>query len=188
MPKHDRHSPMDSWAGAPDIVIADDQAAAGDELARRLRGVGCGARVATTFEAAGCAIRQGASHLVTELRVNGVPAADFLKDCGVPLDRCAVVTAYPSVATAVRFTRMGLAGYFAKPACVRTVVDALTGRGCPPEEVSACAVTWPSLDRTIWEYLNQVWVMAGSLSAAARCLGIDRRSLRRMLAKYPPRL
>jgi ActR/RegA family two-component response regulator len=47
-------------------------------------------------------------------------------------------------------------------------------------------VGWPSLDRTIWEYINQVVVGAGTLSEAARRLGVDRRSLRRMLAKYPP--
>ena len=46
--------------------------------------------------------------------------------------------------------------------------------------------TWPTLNRTIWEYLNQVYVSAGSMSEAARRLGLHRRSLRRMLAKYPP--
>ncbi|HXU61884.1 MAG TPA: two-component system response regulator, partial [Polyangia bacterium] len=100
--------------------------------------------------------------------------------------RCAVVTAYPSVASAVQFTRMGFAGYLVKPASPEAVLSAVAGTPEPAEAADVSDLEWPSLDRTIWEYLNQVHAWAGSLSAAARHLRIDRRSLRRMLAKYPP--
>jgi len=46
--------------------------------------------------------------------------------------------------------------------------------------------TQMTLDRAIWEYINYSVDVAGSIAAAARNLGLDRRSLRRMLAKYAP--
>jgi ActR/RegA family two-component response regulator len=47
-------------------------------------------------------------------------------------------------------------------------------------------LSWPSLDRAIWDYLNQVFLASGSMSEAARRLKVDRRSLRRMLGKQAP--
>jgi ActR/RegA family two-component response regulator len=38
----------------------------------------------------------------------------------------------------------------------------------------------------IWQYINDVYASAGSMSEAARRLGLDRRSLRRMLNRTPP--
>jgi ActR/RegA family two-component response regulator len=38
----------------------------------------------------------------------------------------------------------------------------------------------------MWEVLNEAVETAGSVSGAARRLGLHARSLRRMLAKYPP--
>lgn len=51
----------------------------------------------------------------------------------------------------------------------------------------AVATEIPSLDRVEWEHIQ--WVMTecgGNISKTARLLGIDRRSLQRKLAKYPP--
>jgi ActR/RegA family two-component response regulator len=59
------------------------------------------------------------------------------------------------------------------------VVAALEG-DCPVDP------TPMSLDRAIWEYLNQTLVETGSISAAARRLRVDRTSLKRMLRKEPP--
>jgi ActR/RegA family two-component response regulator len=44
-----------------------------------------------------------------------------------------------------------------------------------------------TLDRAVWEYIARTVETAGTLSGGARRLGIDRRSLKRMLKKYPPR-
>src|SRR5262249_11958482 len=43
-----------------------------------------------------------------------------------------------------------------------------------------------SLDRVIWEFINQAVLEAGSVSEAARRLQLDRTSLKRMLRKVPP--
>jgi two-component system response regulator RegA len=91
------------------------------------------------------------------------------------------------VATAVRAVRLGFDAYLAKPIDPRCIAGLLEGCGRPAAPVEPPDTeAWPSLDRTIWELVNQVVAVSGSLSEAARRLGLDRRSLRRMLAKYPP--
>lgn len=111
-------------------------------------------------------------------------AADPAVTAIVPPHRFIVLTAYPSVATAVAVIRQGMGDYLPRPASSEALHAALIGD--EPEVVLAAPTKWPSLDRTIWEYINQVWMSAGSLSEAARRLRVDRRSLRRMLAKHPP--
>jgi two-component system response regulator RegA len=127
--------------------------------------------------------------VISELRVSGQFIFDFWPELDERLtpNRLAVATIYPSVATAVRLIRMGVAAYFTKPVSAATLLAELC-RGMPavPREPASESYGWPSLDRVIWEYLNQAYVAAGSMSEAARRLGLDRRSLRRMLAKYPP--
>jgi two-component system response regulator RegA len=127
--------------------------------------------------------------IVTELRVGGRWAFDFMEELRALHPDCPIVicTAYPSVASAVRAVRTGFTGYVAKPVAARTILE-LVDVEVRPEPVRAAEsdVTWPSLDRTIWEYINQVYTNAGTMSEAARRLGLDRRSLRRMLGKYPP--
>src|ERR1700735_866593 len=56
--------------------------------------------------------------LVSELRVCSHALLDFMKDVKdtLPADRFVVATRYPSIATAVHFTRIGVAGYLTKPA------------------------------------------------------------------------
>jgi two-component system, response regulator RegA len=150
--------------------------------------------------------------VVTELRIGVKWAFDFLERLtGECRDlTVAIVTHYPSVASAVRTARMGVRGYFPKPASAETLLNqtrgsypgrtdtrpagsllALTGgRSCDGTAAApldgAAQLEWPSLDRSVWEYLNQVYLSCRSMSAAARRLGLDRRSLRRMLQKFPP--
>jgi two-component system response regulator RegA len=144
---------------------------------------------ARTFEEAQNAIESyRPTYVVSELRVNGRSLFDFLPQivATVPLRNVVVTTLYPAVATAVRLVRMGIGGYLTKPVCPNIVLGTLLdGYADTPDPVDA-QLPWPSLDRTIWEYLCQVYVAAGSMSEAARRLGLNRRSLRRMLSKYPP--
>ena len=125
-------------------------------------------------------------YVISEARIGSRSLSEQLGAMAqvVPVGRFVVVTGWPSVAGAVYFTRQGVRGYFAKPAAPQLLVQTLKGE--PAAACSADAPAWPSLDRAVWEYLSQVYVSAGSISEAARRLGLDRRSLRRMLAKYPP--
>ncbi|SRR6266498_834694 len=108
--------------------------------------------------------------------------------------RVAFITSYPSMASTAYATRIG-AGYFTKPVAAQALVDwyemaaegAHGGFADGVEESGG----WPthrrmSLDRAVWEIINQAVAENESLSSAAAQLGIDRRSLRRMLSKYPP--
>jgi two-component system response regulator RegA len=125
--------------------------------------------------------------IVTELRMAGRWAFDFIEELagGRPGCPIAIATVYPSVATAVRSVRMGFDAYLVKPVDARGVLDAVESGSSTPLVTAGAANEWPSLDRTIWEYINQVLAAAGTISEAARRLRLDRRSLRRMLAKYP---
>jgi ActR/RegA family two-component response regulator len=128
--------------------------------------------------------------LVSELRVCSHALLDFMKDVKdtLPADRFVVATRYPSIATAVHFTRIGVAGYLTKPIFVADLLEIIKEQRLAAEVApnSPDQLPWPTLDRAIWEYLSRVHAAAGSVSEAARRLGVDRRSLRRMLGKFPP--
>jgi two-component system response regulator RegA len=124
--------------------------------------------------------------VISELKVGAKPTFPLLQELPADGRLVVVATSYPSVATAVRAVRLGVKAYVAKPASAARILGAALEPVDCPANGSGGAEDWPSLDRTIWEYLNQVLVVAGSMSAAARRLGLDRRSLRRMLSKYPP--
>lgn len=129
------------------------------------------------------------SYVVSEMKIDGLSLLDYMNDvaAAVSVDRFVVATAYPSVATAVHFARMGVAAYLAKPVSPQGLLTAVTMEAVDRSLTATQEpLTWPTLDRTIWEYLSQTCVSAGSISEAARRLGLDRRSLRRMLSKYPP--
>jgi ActR/RegA family two-component response regulator len=160
-------------------------------LARSLSNMALRVHVARSFDEAGIAIKRSEPHyVVSELRVSGDSVFDFLPrvESAVSLDRFFVATVYPSVATAVRLIRMGVAGYVTKPVSHQAILEMFGRRALFADESEDQTMQWPTLDRTIWEYLCQVREASGSLALAARQLGLDRRSLRRMLAKYPPPL
>ena len=175
------------------VLIVDDHEAFGASLGRSFRGLGWEVYLASDPAAAKTASAHHRARLiVTELKVAGCWAFDFAQELSAahPEAKLAIATIYPSVATAVRAVRLGFDGYLAKPVEARDLIDAIFEQSAEGEGASSSAGpgawSWPSLNRTIWEYLNQVFVTAGTMTEAARRLGIDRRSLRRMLAKYPP--
>jgi two-component system response regulator RegA len=169
------------------ILLLDDNDAFRESLARHFRQLERTVCAATCFPQA-CALlaAEDPGVVVTELKIGSTLVFPFL-DALRRQDRTVVIaTAYPSVATAVRAIRLGAAAYLAKPTTAQQILEETDRPRAGVDRESGDAVEWPSLDRTIWEYLNQVFVAAGSMSAAARRLGLDRRSLRRMLSKYPP--
>ena len=122
--------------------------------------------------------------VVAEYRLAGKSVLDLLA-CVPPAlwSRLVIVTAYGSVASAVRAVKLGVAGYLVKPARGAHVLHAAGRDPTAPDEAPPSYV---SLDRAIWEVLNEAVEQAGTVSGAARRLGLHARSLRRMLAKYPP--
>jgi ActR/RegA family two-component response regulator len=100
-----------------------------------------------------------------------------------PHGRLAVVTAQASVAGTIQALRAGAHHVYAKPVTADQILGSLFD-GLPEDDGAPKDLT---LDQALWEYMNRAVALRGSIAAAARSLGVDRRSLRRMLAKYSPR-
>jgi two-component system response regulator RegA len=134
----------------------------------------------------------GAPDLIAaEYRLAGKRLDDLLEVVPQALwPRLVIVTAYASIASAVRAVKLGVGGYLIKPARGDQVLRAAgySVAGDAPDVLALHNAAQPylSLDRAIWEFLTQAVEDAGTLSGAARLLGLHARSLRRMLAKYPP--
>ena len=96
--------------------------------------------------------------------------------------RILLVTGYASVATAVEAIKRGADDYLPKPA---TAPILRTLGLVKPESVEIEATMTP-LHRLEWEHIHQaLHETGGNVSAAARLLGMHRRSLQRKLAKKP---
>ena len=101
-----------------------------------------------------------------------------------PSIRIILVTGYASVATAVEAIKRGAENYLLKPATVDMILRALGDRHESPPAASHSTMT--PLSRLEWEHIHQALTETqGNVSAAARLLGMHRRSLQRKLAKRP---
>lgn len=98
--------------------------------------------------------------------------------------RILLVTGYASVATAVESIKRGADDYLPKPASLSSILRALgvekSSEPLEPED------TMTPLHRLEWEHIQQALAETdGNISAAARLLGMHRRSLQRKLLKRP---
>ncbi|MDR1304580.1 MAG: response regulator [Verrucomicrobiales bacterium] len=167
------------------LLLADDDAVFRERLAVALGRRGYEVRTAADGAAALRVAAEFAPRFaVVDLKManeNGLTLIRELKERHAAL-RIIMLTGYGSIATALEAVRLGAADYLTKPADVGQIEDALRGRH------AGAGLRVPSLDRVEWEHLQRVLADCGNnISRAARVLGIDRRSLQRKLAKYPPR-
>lgn len=97
-----------------------------------------------------------------------------------------ILTGYASIATAVEAIKLGAAHYLTKPADTQEIIRALQKQEADPDiEPSAHPL---SVKRLEWEHLQKVLLdHDGNISAAARALGMHRRTLQRKLTKKPSR-
>ena len=179
----------------PGALLLDDDCGARGQLARELRAHGF--EVEATDDAAAAtaaALGQHPALVVLELRTRAAAGLELLARLQpqLPGTRFVVLTNYGSVATAVRAMRLGATNYLCKPAAAAEVLRAAAHAASndvdaaephPPALAAAAALT---LDEAIWEYVHRTIEEAGSLSEAARRLGLWRQSLKRMITKYRP--
>jgi len=102
--------------------------------------------------------------------------------------RILLVTGYASIATAVEAIKLGADDYLPKPATVPKILRALREEDAGPADDGDMeppdAMT--PISRLQWEHIQQAMhETGGNVSAAARLLGMHRRSLQRKLAKRP---
>jgi two-component system response regulator RegA len=175
------------------MLLIDDDTAFCTVLARRLQREGIACDIA--HDAA------SALHLLDALPPDARPRRILLDlrlgaDNGLALiqalrERCpdariVLATGYASIATAVDAMRRGAWHYLPKPfdldSLLRSFGDA------PDAALAEIAEAPPTLRRQSWEHLQRVLADCdGNVSAAARVLGVDRRTLQRRLAKRPVR-
>lgn len=119
---------------------------------------------------------------VALVNVDGPSGPDAIAMCRRymgPTAKIAALTDVPCLLRAGQLVRAGASVVLARPTTFLQVIAAMEGRlnvDLPPM----------SLDRAIWEYLNQTLAETGSIAAAARRLRLDRTSFKRMLRKRPP--
>jgi two-component system response regulator RegA len=100
--------------------------------------------------------------------------------------RIVVITGYGSIATAIEAVKLGAHYYLTKPVDADDIVAALHGEpGASPGPIDEKPF---SVSRLQWEYIQRVLIgNKGNVSAAARVLGMHRRTLQRKLSKHPVR-
>lgn len=100
--------------------------------------------------------------------------------------RLVVLTGFASITTAVEAIKLGAKHYLTKPAGIDAIIDALYQDAGNAEINSAQQPM--SVKRLEWEHIQKVLgEHDGNISAAARALGMHRRTLQRKLQKKPVR-
>jgi len=178
-------------ATAPSLLIVDDDEVFRTRLARAFRERGYEVRTAGDHPEAMARAREESPEMaVVDLRMPGSSGLELVRDLVAldPATRVVVLTGYGSIATAIEAVRIGATYYVAKPADVDDILAAFARGAAPPLEPPPSDYPAPSLARAEWEHISRVLSdCGGSISEAARRLGLHRRSLQRKLQKYPPR-
>jgi two-component system, response regulator RegA len=167
-------------------LLVDDDTLYLQTLQRSLLKRGVHSTIATnTADALRIAGEQTLDFALLDLRLATESGLDLIKPLRVaqPQMRIVLMTGYASVATAVEAIKRGADDYLLKPTTVdmilRTLAPAAAGSPLPQ-------TTMTPLSRLEWEHINQALAQTnGNVSAAARLLGMHRRSLQRKLAKRP---
>jgi two-component system, response regulator RegA len=171
----------------PSLLLVDEDIALCEVLARALTAHGFQVRVAHTAKQASRLVDDDSPrYAVIALKL---PDASGLKLVSAllaldPHMRIVVLTGYPSIRTAVEAIKLGATDYLAKPANADEVVSALhRDRGNDSVPLGRKQM---SVHRAEWEYISHVLrENNGNISASARALSMDRRTLQRKLRKRP---
>jgi two-component system response regulator RegA len=175
---------------APSILIVDDDATLRERLAAAFRARGLDARTASSCEQARELAAQDPPELaVVDLRMPGRSGLELIRELKAidPETKIVVLTAYGSIATTIDAMKLGAVYYLQKPADADDVLAAFQRSEAPTPGVTL-EFSAPSLERVRWEHINLILGDCdNNVSEAARRLKLHRRTLQRILQKYPPR-
>ncbi len=173
----------------PVLLLVDDDRTFCRVLAQALERHGFEVFVATDLSAGiELAGDHNPEYAIIDLRIgddSGLELVKALKAMDTNM-RMIILTGYASIATAVEAIKLGATHYLTKPAGVDEIIHALEREdGDAAVPVAGAPL---SVKRLEWEHLQKV-LMAhnGNISAAARALGMHRRTLQRKLKKKPAR-
>jgi two-component system, response regulator RegA len=184
-------------AHAPTLLLVDDDRIFRERLARAMEIRGFQVwQAEEPIEGLRIAERETPEVAIVDLRMPGGSGLDLvrkLRDCD-PATVIVMLTGYASIPTAIESVRSGANDYLQKPVGVEQILASLRKASVELPDGSSNAIVdqeatrVPSLARVEWEHIQRVLSDCdGNLSAAAKVLGIHRRSLQRKLAKDPVR-
>jgi len=171
------------------LLLVDDDMVFCQVLEKAMKKRGYEVMVANSVTQAQELLDEGVTpdYAVVDLSMPGGPSGLVLVEVLHALSaemRIVVLTGYASVATAVEAIKLGATHYLAKPANADEIVKAF---GKELGDADAGVSDQPaSVRRLEWEHIQKVLADCdGNISAAARELGMHRRTLQRKLAKRP---
>lgn len=151
--------------------------------ARRLEAVS----VRDADEAIAAARKQPPDYAILDLRLGERSGLALIRPIKVinPAARVLVLTGYASIATAVDSIKLGACQYLAKPAYIDEIVCALGIDGGGAADIDGAVM--PGGKRGFgdleWKHImHMLRSLGGNISAAARALGMHRRTLQRKLS------
>ena len=175
-------------SGMKNGLVVDDDALYLQTLQRSLQKRGLAVAIAADVaEALKIANTQPLDFALLDLRLStesGLALIEPLRRIHPSL-RIVLMTGYASVATAVEAIKRGADNYLLKPTTADTILRTLAAKAADAPLPDPQATMTP-LSRLEWEHIHQALAETnGNVSAAARLLGMHRRSLQRKLAKRP---
>lgn len=174
---------------APGLLLVDDDPTFCSVLGQALNNRGFKVYIAGDLaEATMLAEEHEPEYAVVDLRIgqeSGLALIQKLKQLDENT-RIVMLTGYASIATAVEAIKLGAVHYLTKPTDADEIMAALEK---DLGDASVPPTTRPiSVQRLEWEHLQKVLTdCGGNISAAARSLGMHRRTLQRKLGKRPVR-
>ncbi|MFQ5660949.1 MAG: response regulator transcription factor [Gammaproteobacteria bacterium] len=169
------------------LLLVDDDETFCDVLSRALEKRGYSVVSAHDIEGALTqAVDLIPTHAVVDLKMPGESGLELIpKLCELhPQILIVVLTGYASIATAVEAIKLGAVHYLTKPTNADQIVKAFQREaGDPDVRISDKPIP---LNRVEWEHIQKVLTDCnGNITAAARTLGMYRRTLQRKLQKRP---
>lgn len=127
-------------------------------------------------------------YAIVDLRIGRDSGLNVIADLVGSIEdiKIVVLTGFASIATAVEAIKLGAVHYLTKPAEIDDILRAFDHVSDCGEDVhhhqpmSARRLEWEHLQKVVQDY-------DGNISAAARAMGMHRRTLQRKLAKKPVR-
>ncbi len=172
------------------ILLVDDEDFFRERLVKAFSKRGYNVLSAANVDEAIAAIKENKPDMaVVDLKMPGQSGLELIKISQKlhPTMSIVVLTGYGSIATATEAIRLGAKNYLPKPADIDDILNAFVKDDNLDIDIDQDELTTPSLARLEWEHINRILTECeGNISAAAKKLGIHRRTLQRKLYKYPP--
>ncbi|MGJ8524394.1 Photosynthetic apparatus regulatory protein RegA [Halomonadaceae bacterium LMG 33818] len=174
-------------AHAQNFLIIDDDEFFSRTMERAMKRRGFDVQIANTAEdALAIAHQHPPAYATVDLKLESSSGLKLLPELLRihPACKAVILTGYSSISTAVEAIKLGAVNYLCKPVDADEVLHALNHD--TPDPDAEIASHPPSVNRLTWEHIQRVLQENdGNISAAARSLGMHRRTLQRKLQKRP---